>query len=324
MTTIHVDARLTDAQRRERVYAGDIFVLPQTAESRAFGDHTWQMICEAFDPIDPTIAQDVLPVEEFVARVAPLKTHFTHSAESKRLLRELLRASGCNPTTTYFDLPKLRIVTHSDYLTAGVGYAYSPHRDVWYSAPPSQVNWWVPVRDITPECALTFHLEYWQRPIPNSSATFNPYVWNSVGRAEAAKHVKNDTRNHPRVTEDVPPLTDLRIVGAANSLLAFSAAHLHSTVPNTSGRTRFSVDFRTIDLDDLTTRNGAEIVDSDSTGTTLRDFLSVDDLSPLPDDIIAAYDTGSGHDGELVFRPALPAPSAVSTSASARLPEVRA
>jgi hypothetical protein len=309
MTSIHLDARLPDAERRERLYAGDVFALPQTAESLAFGAHTWQMICEAFAPIDPSLAQDVLPVEEFVARVAPLKTLFTHSPESKRLLRELLRAAGCNLATTYFDLPKLRIVTHSDYLTAGVGYAYSPHRDVWYSAPPAQVNWWMPIRDITPECALTFHLEYWDRPIPNSSGGFNPYVWNSVGRAEAAKHVKTDTRNHPRVTEEVAPLTDLRVVGTANSMLAFSAAHLHSTVPNTSGRTRFSVDFRTIDLDDLTSRKGARLVDSDCTGTTLRDFLSADDLSPLPDDIIALYDTNSGHEGELVFTPSLPKPA---------------
>jgi hypothetical protein len=306
MTTIHLDARLSDAERRERLFAGDIFALPQTAESLAFGAYTWRMICEAFDPIDPAIAQDVLSVEEFVARVAPLKTQYTHSPESKRLLREVLRAAGCNLTTTYFDLPKLRIVTHSDYLTAGVGYAYTPHRDVWYSAPPAQVNWWVPIRDITPECALTFHLEYWERPIPNTSGGFDPYVWNSVGRAEAAKHVKNDTRNHPRVTEDGVALTDLRIVGEANSLIAFSAAHLHATVPNTSGRTRFSVDFRTIDLDDLTTRNGAKLVDSDCTGTTLRDFLNAEDLSPVPEDIIEAYDAGSRHEGELVFTPSLP------------------
>ena len=292
MTTIHLDARLTDAERRERLYAGDIFALPQTAESLAFGAHTWQMICEAFDPIDPATAQDVLSVEEFVERVAPLKTLFTHSAESKRLLREVLRSAGCDLTTTYFDLPKLRIVTHSDYLTSGVGYAYSPHRDVWYSAPPAQVNWWVPVREITPDCALTFHLEYWERPIPNSSEGFNPYVWNSVGRAEAAKHVKSDTRNHPRVIGEMPPLTDLRVVGAANSLLAFSAAQLHSTVPNTSDRTRFSVDFRTINVDDLLSRTGAHFVDSDCTGTTLRDFLNAEDLRPLPEDVIAAYDTG--------------------------------
>jgi hypothetical protein len=319
MTTIHVDARLTDAERRERLYAGDIFALPQTPESLAFGAHTWQMICEAFDPIEPSDAQDVLSVEDFVERVAPLKTAFTHSAESKRLLREVLRAAGCNLATTYFDLPKLRIVTHSDYLTAGVGYAYSPHRDVWYSAPPAQVNWWVPVREITPECALTFHLEYWERPIQNSSDSFNPYQWNSVGRAEAAKHVKSDTRNHPRVTGQVPPLTDLRVVGAANALLAFSAAQLHSTVPNTSGRTRFSVDFRTIDLDDLTTRNGAKLIDSSCTGTTLRDFLNADDLSPLPDDIIAAYDTESEHEGDLVFAPTLPGPSPVTADSRSRV-----
>ena len=66
---------------------------------------------------------------------------------------------------------------------------------------------------------------------------------------------------------------------------------MHSTVPNTSGFTRFSIDFRTVHLDDVKTESGAPNIDSECTGTTLRDYLRGTDLSRLPDDVVAPYDT---------------------------------
>ena len=74
----------------------------------------------------------------------------------------------------------------------------------------------------------------------------------------------------------------------------FSGAQMHSSVPNDSGRTRFSIDFRTVNLDDLLEGVAAPNVDSECTGTTLRDFLRASDLEPLPEDIIAMYDKRSG------------------------------
>ena len=58
----------------------------------------------------------------------------------------------------------------------------------------------------------------------------------------------------------------------------FSGNQLHSTVPNTSGQTRFSIDFRTVNIGDVRSRREAPNVDSECTGTSLRDFLRVRDL----------------------------------------------
>ncbi len=69
----------------------------------------------------------------------------------------------------------------------------------------------------------------------------------------------------------------------------FSAAQLHSTVPNTTNRTRFSIDFRTVNVDDLEEGVAAPNIDSECTGTTLRDYLRASDLEPLPERIIAMY-----------------------------------
>jgi hypothetical protein len=83
----------------------------------------------------------------------------------------------------------------------------------------------------------------------------------------------------------------VRIVPDVGGMLIFSAAQLHSTVQNTTSRTRFSIDFRTVNLDDLREGIGAPNVDAECTGTTLGDFLRASDLEPLPEEIIAKYDS---------------------------------
>jgi hypothetical protein len=75
-------------------------------------------------------------------------------------------------------------------------------------------------------------------------------------------------------------------------MMVFSGAQLHSSVPNNSGRTRISVDFRTVHRADVEGNRGAPNVDSHCSGTTMRDYLRVSDLQRLPDDVIAPYDEG--------------------------------
>jgi hypothetical protein len=72
-------------------------------------------------------------------------------------------------------------------------------------------------------------------------------------------------------------------------MMLFSAAQMHSTVPNNSGRTRFSIDFRTVNLDDAAARRGAPNIDSECTGTTMGDYLRGTDLAHVPDEVIASY-----------------------------------
>ena len=60
---------------------------------------------------------------------------------------------------------------------------------------------------------------------------------------------------------------------------------------NTSGRTRFSIDFRTKHLGALPSGRRAPNIDSQWTGTTLRDFLRASDRSPFPADVVERFDT---------------------------------
>jgi hypothetical protein len=262
------------------------------------------MIEDTFAGMDPQLAQYQMPVEEFVARFAPLKPRFIHDPATKGLIQAILAEFGCDLQQTYLDVPRLRAVTHGGYLTSGVGYAHHPHRDTWYSAPMCQLNWWLPIYPFTQESGMAFHPTWWGTPVKNGSAEFNYYEWNAEGRKNAAQHIKSDTRRQPKPQEEIELDPAIRVVCEPGGAILFSAAQLHSTVPNTSGKTRFSIDFRTVQCTDLANMCGAPNIDSASKGTSLRDFMRGTDLEHLPAHIVEQYDDVREGAGTLVFQPA--------------------
>jgi hypothetical protein len=157
----------------------------------------------------------------------------------------------------------------------------------------------MPIYDLTPDNCMAFHLQYWNRSVKNGSARYNYHSWNLESRYNAAQHVKGDTRVQPRFEEEIELEPQVRIICKVGGAFLFSAAQLHSTVPNTAGVPRYSIDFRTVHLDDVLARIGATNADSACTGTTMGDYLRGTDLSHLPEDALALY-----HDGaELQYAP---------------------
>ena len=303
MHTAYHDASVDDAERRRRLYDGQIFVFSPRPSSLALVEHAREMIEAAFAGIDPLVAQYEMSVERYVEICAPLKPAFIHNDRTKELVRAVLDDFGCDLDRTYQDVPRLRMVTSHGYLTSGVGYAHHPHRDTWYAAPMSQLNWWLPIYDIESESSMAFHPAYWTKGVKNGSSEFNYYEWNSSGRKDAAKHVTSDTRKQPKPEEPMELDPQIRFVPPAGGIVLFSAAHMHSTVPNTSGRARYSIDFRTVHLDDVESMGGAPNVDSHPVGTSLRDFKRARDLADMPEELVTPYDDENAHVGELVFRP---------------------
>jgi hypothetical protein len=132
---------------------------------------------------------------------------------------------------------------------------------------------------------------------------------NQESRRLAATQIKSDSRKQPQALEPIDTESQIRVVCKAGGIILFSGHCLHATVPNTSGRTRFSIDFRTVHLDDVLNGRGAEAIDSECTGTTLRDFLRASDGTRLPDEVAEKYDTQPPVGGELIFSPTSAAPS---------------
>ena len=231
-----------------------------------------------------------MPAEDYVAILADLKPSFIHHPECKSLIAGMLEELGCDTEKEYFDVPRLRTMAHESYLKAGLAYQFHPHRDTWFSAPSAQLNWWLPVFPIESENSMAFHPRYFGEAVVNSSSGYDYDEWNRTGRKEAAKQVTQETRKQPSPEEPIELDPQIRVVTPVGGVLIFSPAHLHSTVPNTTSRTRFSIDFRTVNFDDLIERRGAENVDSACTGTTLRDFVRASDLAALPDDVVGLYE----------------------------------
>ena len=152
MSAILVDPKITDDARRKALYEGDTVMYTPRESSRALCALAWELIEEAFAPLDPEKAQYELPVEKFVEIISELKPKVTHHPKAKEYMRNLFEEVGADPADTYFDVPRLRVVTAGNYLTTGMGYAYKAHRDTWYACPPCQINWWTPIVPIDEDC----------------------------------------------------------------------------------------------------------------------------------------------------------------------------
>jgi hypothetical protein len=293
MSTIYFDAAFSDDARRQCIYNGALIVQSPLPSTLAFCAFARELVHEAFGDLEPRKAQYKLSVEEYAAILGKLKPHFIHHPKSKAYLKDIFEEMGCDPHKTYFEVPKMRSSTSDNYLTAGIAYAWHPHRDTWYSAPACQINWWMPIFEIEAENAMAFHPRYWDQPVENTSRGYNYYQWNKYHRTNVTQYLKADPRPLPRATTELELDPQIRLICPVGGMIIFSGAQMHSSVPNTSGSTRFSVDFRSVHLDDLIERKGAPNVDSECTGTVLGEFVRARDFAHLPDDIVSLYDDGT-------------------------------
>jgi hypothetical protein len=290
---LYVDSKMTDDERRAELYRGAILVESPSPTALKFCQLAQEMVEEAFHPVHPMKVHEEMPAEKCAAILGVLKPKFIHHPLSKQYIQGMMVEAGCDPSQTYFDVPRLRTAFPGDYLKSGIAYAFHPHRDTWYSAPFCQINWWMPAYDLNSENCMAIHPHYFDRPIKNGSRDYNYHKWNLESRQNAARHIKNDTRVQPRPEESLELDPQVRLLCEVGGAYLFSAANLHSTVPNTSNMPRYSIDFRTVHLGDVLGRVGAPNLDSECTGTTMYDYLRGTDFSHLPENAIEAYQDGT-------------------------------
>jgi hypothetical protein len=293
MSALFIDSKLDDEERRNRLYSGDIFIFSASPNTEALIALAKEMLEHAFAPHDPRTVHEHLTAEEVASILGKMKPAFIHHPECKRLIPLIMRDQGIDLEKLYFDVPRMRSAYPSPFLSSGIAYAFHPHRDTWYSAPMCQINWWIPIYPIDPDNSMGFYPGYFDAPVKNNSDIYNYYDWNTKSRADAAKHVKSDTREQPKPQQELEGQS-LRYLPPPGGIIAFSGAQLHETVPNTTGVARYSIDFRTVHLDDVVARRGAVNVDSRCSGTTMRDYICAADASRLlPEEAVKLYDDGT-------------------------------
>lgn len=286
MTTIHaISGTMDDQRRRELIYGGDLIVYKDVPATHELVAATDQLIREALDLPDPTLAHQQLDPAALAARLGPLQQRYRRHEEATALMRTALRQVGVPMEPTYWDWLYLRALPDSsgggaasDQRTAPLGW----HRDTWSSNVYAQSNWWAPFYAITAGRTISFHPAHWSTPIANTSADWE--LEDVVARRRRGETVTLV----PAPSEPVDTAGEVRVVLEPGDLLCFSGAHLHASVPNHSGRTRFSVEVRTVDGRDVTAGRGAPNVDGAAPHVALRWFRGVEDGRALTEEISGA------------------------------------
>lgn len=306
MANIHVDPDLSEADRRRRLYSGDVIVYTNVPEVRAFAEFTRSMVTELFAPHDPITIHEHLRPEELADLLIEFKPRWIHHPQSKAHVRAIVEALGGKADEIHADVPKLRTAFPVGGLSTGIAYAFQAHRDTWYAAPPAQLNWWMPVWPVAENNIMEFFPRGFGATVENNSGDYDYYVANAWRGRIKDFSGSTDRRVHPAPVEgiasDEPRITVIPPVGG---IMLFSGDQLHASLPNTSGRTRYSIDFRTVNAADVINGVGAPVADVACTGTALRDFVRMSDDAAFSDEAIALYDR-DGHRsvvGPKVFTP---------------------
>jgi hypothetical protein len=100
MTTVYFDSKMTDAERRGKIFAGDIFVFSPRQSTLELVDFAREFIEAAFPPLPPRTAQFELSVERFVEIFGPLKPHFIHRPKTAALIRDVVAELGGDLNTS--------------------------------------------------------------------------------------------------------------------------------------------------------------------------------------------------------------------------------
>ncbi len=282
--TVFVDPDLPAPLPRQRIYDGNPVVLTAVPSVRRHVDRTREQLIDLFSPYDPEHAHEHIDPEEMAKVLGTWKPRLIHSTRSKDLVCQVIREVGFSSERTHFDVPKPRTSFPTDHLTTGIAFAFPWHRDVWYGAPAQQINWWLPVLAVREDNSMGFDPQSFDRAVKNSSREFD-YSQNNNARLNTATQISGERQVRPAALDHKPGRRAHRgsVAGCHHAVLG---APLHASIPNRSGRARFSVDFRTVDVADLNAGRGAPRVDDHCTGTAIRDFRRVSDGAPFSEDAL--------------------------------------
>ena len=268
-----VSGALGDEARRGAVYGGGLLVFEKLPPMVELCDYADALIREAFETDDPVRAQFGMERDEYLSRVEALQKRFRRDETAKELFLAALAHAGVDLRRTFWDWLYLRVSPHGDghagRRTAGLGF----HRDTWASNVYAQTNWWAPIYPITAGRTVAFYPAYWEEPVENSSRGWD---------LEEIRAGRSDAPVVPGPTEAVSTSSEVRPVIEPGDLLCFSGAHLHASVPNTTGVARFSVEVRTVDAPDAADGRGAPNVDGEAPRVAAGWFRHVRDGAPLP------------------------------------------
>ncbi len=266
--------QLEVASERAHLYAGALHLSsPSVARLHALA-LVRARVARAFERVPDRLewVHERLDVHAFFRHLTRARALLAEDAEIASAWGACLEEVGVTSTEFLVDRPRLRGVAPGGHRETVTHAAYALHRDTWYANPPSQINLWIPLRDVDEGDGLRIYRGAFSRAVPNDSSAFDYARWGkAVGFQNAAPP---PGAVYPSATEahalETGPASVLPV--SKGGLLAFSGAHLHGPQPHDAPQTRFSVDLRVVHRGDHAAGLGAKRLDNKSRGDASLDY----------------------------------------------------
>lgn len=268
----------TNPALRRAIYDGDVFLLDPTAASSALVGEINALLAETFPEVDdPRDAAAELGDERHFERIGAVRKTLFCEPHFHRRVREVVAALDFDPARVAFDPIRLRVIGHRGAANPRAAAIYTPHRDTWYAHSQSAIAWWIPLHDAPADQTFVFYPERFAAAVANDSERFTYQSWIERGWDLKIGWQKRDaglTAHYPGALDgpgDWGP--EVGFAAERGQNLLFAGAQFHRTRDHDAGRTRFSLDFRIVDLDDHAAAIGAPNADNRSIGSAVVDYV---------------------------------------------------
>ena len=271
-------------QFHDRIYAGEIIRIAELPAMTALVALTRAWLEDALHPWAPPEIHRYLSHDEQTLRFAQCQNAFARSKEVREHWRVVVESLGLAPDALACDRLHLRFQPHREprqstpraRTTATIAF----HRDTWGSNLYAQTNWWAPIYPITTGRTFALYPHLWQQALRNCSADFDMRAILERSHRDGRNAVDADEAI-PHLLEAIDPQQGVAVDIAPGSLIAFSGAHAHAGVGNSTGLTRISFETRSVLIDDVLAGLGAPNIDGHAPWRTPGLFRRMSDTRRL-------------------------------------------
>ncbi|MBI39983.1 MAG: hypothetical protein CMF59_10310 [Leptospiraceae bacterium] len=275
---------------RRILYNGEIirFNHPSLAE---LPDFFKELLSE--HPLDLDIFDSALN-KIYLENLNTIRKRVLESPLIRSRLLDLLQTKGWNLNNLFADQVRFRCIPADFQDHSGARGLLCWHRDTYYANPCCQINLWIPLDFCDRSNGIVFFPDLLNHPVENDSHTFDLNQWNHHGGFQAFRGndsaVAGTGLNYPSALIQ-PDLEEALIpeIGPGEALI-FASRHLHGTMPNTSGRNRYSLELRFCSRQDLQAADPELNIDNRSRGCFAQEFRNAADGAFTPQDLCSRYE----------------------------------
>ena len=280
MKIIRTNKPVSDFDRAVQSFQGDLLIyqnIPAMRELIAYAD---DLLRDALDGVEPAEAQHHFSPDEFLLRTTKVQQYFRQSQTPKDYFFKALEQCGVDLSSTFYDHFPMRIVPFDKAYDGARCGVIGHHRDSWGSNIHSQINWWAPLYELEEERTIAIYPDYWQKPVENNTATwsFEDFMKH---RAKAKTERLESYPSAPAPHANIDESGVVKVMLNPGDILSFASTHLHGSVPNTTQSTRFSVEMRSINNNDLAFDRAAPNIDNAGTTPMYQWFRHVISMEKL-------------------------------------------